>query len=56
MEGHWYDINNGIYSLARRMKSLSGFKELSVAVENGTVTFGGALEFKRVKVLPGIEI
>jgi hypothetical protein len=48
------DINNGIYFLARRIKPLIGFDELSAAVENGTVTFGGALEFKRVKGLPGM--
>jgi hypothetical protein len=54
MEGHWYDINNGVYFLARRMKQLAGLDQLRTAVENGAVTFGGALEFKRLKSLPGM--
>jgi hypothetical protein len=49
MTGHWYDINNGIYHLARRMGPLSGLTELSRAVENGAATFGGSLEFRRIK-------
>jgi hypothetical protein len=54
MSGHWYDINNGIYHLARRMAPVSGLAELQKAVENGAVTFGGDLEFKRLKALPGM--
>jgi monoterpene epsilon-lactone hydrolase len=48
MSGHWYDINNGIYSLARRMNNLQGITELSDAVEHGAVTFGGVIEFRRL--------
>jgi hypothetical protein len=56
MNGYWYDINNGVYHLARRMGPISGLLELQKAVENGAVTFGGALEFKRLKPLPGMAI
>jgi hypothetical protein len=49
MSGRWYDVNNGIYNLARRMGPLIGFQELQQAVENGAVTFGGVLEFKRLQ-------
>jgi hypothetical protein len=54
MEGRWYDIDNSIYGLARRMSGLAGFQELTQAVENGAVTFKGLLEFKRLKKPPGI--
>jgi hypothetical protein len=54
MNGHWYDINNGVYNLARRMQQLTGVHELSQAVERGAVTFGGALQFRRLKALPGM--
>jgi hypothetical protein len=53
MTGHWYDINNGMYNLARRMDHLIGVDELHNAVENGAVTFGGALEFKRLHAPEG---
>ena len=53
MTGQWYDINNAIYHVARRMEPLSGFPELQKALENGAVTFGGALEFKRLPPPPG---
>jgi hypothetical protein len=56
MEGHWYDINNGVYNLARRMDHLTGLPELTKAVENGAVTFGGAIEFKRVEVPHGTPV
>jgi hypothetical protein len=55
MDGHWYDIDNSIYHLARRIDSLTGFHELREALENGAVTFGGRLEFKRLKALPGMQ-
>jgi hypothetical protein len=55
MTGHWYDINNSIYNLARRMQSLDGFEKLSEAVEQGAVTFGGELRFRRIKSLPGMD-
>jgi hypothetical protein len=56
MNGHWYDINNGVYNLARRMETLGGLDELRHAVENGAVTFGGVLEFKRLIALPGMAL
>lgn len=56
MEGHWYDINNGVYNLARRMNNPSGLPELTKAVENGAVTFGGAIEFHRVDVPKGAPL
>ena len=48
MTGQWFDINNAIYNLARRIDHLQGFDQLRVAVEQGAVTFGGRLEFKRL--------
>jgi hypothetical protein len=55
MNGHWYDIDNGIYKLVRRMGSISGFEDLRKMVENGAVTFGGDLEFSRLKTVPGMK-
>jgi hypothetical protein len=55
MNGYWYDVNNGIYNVARRMGPLTGFNELRAAVENGAVTFGGFLEFTRLKPPSGIS-
>ena len=54
MEGHWYDINNGVYNLARHMTNLKGFEQLSEAVKKGAVTFGGEIRFKRIRALPGM--
>jgi hypothetical protein len=54
MQGYWYDINNCVYNLARRMSSLQGFEQLREAVEKGAVTFGGEIRFKRLPGLPGI--
>jgi hypothetical protein len=51
--GRWYDINNAVYYLARRMGPIEGLPELRDAVEHGAVTFGGALEFKRIPKPPG---
>jgi hypothetical protein len=56
MTGHWYDINNGVYNLARRMNHLKGLQDLSQAVEKGAVTFGGSIEFKRIPVPPATPI
>lgn len=56
MSGHWYDVNNAIYNLARHMDHLPGFAELRAAVENGAVTFGGALEFNRLHVPQGTPV
>lgn len=54
MQGYWYDINNCVYNLARRIDNLQGFDKLSDAVEKGAVTFGGEIKFKRMKALPGM--
>ena len=56
MEGHWYDINNGVYNLARRMNNLDGLAHLSEAVEKGAATFGGAIEFKRLQAPAGTPV
>jgi hypothetical protein len=56
MDGHWYDINNGVYNLARRMNTLDGLAQLSEAVEKGAATFGGATEFKRLQAPPGTPV
>jgi hypothetical protein len=48
MSGYWYDIDNAIYNLARRMGHLQGFDDLREKVEQGAVTFGGRLEFTRL--------
>jgi hypothetical protein len=56
MAGHWYDINNGVFNLARRMDHLAGLQDLSQAVENGAVTFGGAIEFRRIEPPAGTPI
>ena len=56
MRGHWYDINNSIYNLARRFDNLTGLADLSEAVENGAVTFGGAVEFKRLPAPAGTPV
>lgn len=55
MDGYWYDVDNVIYGLARRIKSLAGYQELAAAVEKGAVTFRGVLQFRRLKALPGME-
>ncbi|MCP9626932.1 hypothetical protein NML43_07530 [Rhodopseudomonas palustris] len=55
MTGYWYDINNSVFNLARRIDALTGFDELSLAVEKGAVTFGGRLEFSRVEPPPGMH-
>jgi hypothetical protein len=54
MQGRWYDINNCVYNLARRIDRLQGFEQLREAVETGAVTFGGEIKFKRLKSLPGM--
>jgi hypothetical protein len=53
MEGRWYDVDNAIYNLARRIPDLKGFQVLSQAVEKGAVTFKGALTFERLPEPPG---
>jgi hypothetical protein len=48
MSGLWYDIDNSIFSLARRMPGLKGLDELVQGIEQGSITFKGALSFKRI--------
>jgi hypothetical protein len=48
MEGYWYDVDNSIYNLARRIPNLNGLHDLMEAVQKGTVTFKGLLEFDRL--------
>jgi hypothetical protein len=48
MEGYWYDVDNTMYNLARRIPNLGGLTELTEKVEKGAVTFKGSLEFNRL--------
>jgi hypothetical protein len=48
MIGVWYDIDNSIFNLARRIPGLRGFDELAHGIESGSVTFKGALSFTRL--------
>jgi hypothetical protein len=48
MSGLWYDIDNSIFNLARRMPDLKGLDELVHGIESGSITFKGALSFKRI--------
>jgi hypothetical protein len=49
MRGIWYDIDNTIYNLARRIPDMQGLEALEQAVQNGAVTFKGAIEFRRMQ-------
>ncbi|HXI06293.1 MAG: hypothetical protein ACRC1G_08675 [Bradyrhizobium sp.] len=48
MNGVWYDIDNSVLNLARRIPNLKGMEELIRQVEMGSVTFKGALSFHRI--------
>jgi hypothetical protein len=48
MTGVWYDIDNSIFNLARRIPGLKGFEDLAHDIEAGSVTFKGALAFTRL--------
>jgi hypothetical protein len=49
MVGVWYDIDNSIFNLARRMPDLKGLDELTSGVDKGSITFKGALTFSRIE-------
>lgn len=48
MTGVWYDIDNSVLGLARRIPNLKGMEDLVRQVEMGAVTFKGALSFHRI--------
>jgi hypothetical protein len=48
MTGVWYDIDNSVLNLARRIPQLKGLDELVHQVEMGSITFKGALSFRRI--------
>ena len=48
MTGVWYDIDNSVLNLARRIPDLKGMDELTRQVETGSITFKGALSFRRI--------
>jgi hypothetical protein len=48
MTGVWYDIDNSVLNLARRIPNLRGMDELLHEVETGSITFKGALSFHRI--------
>jgi hypothetical protein len=48
MTGLWYDIDNSVLSLARRIPDLKGMDQLIERLEKGSVTFKGALSFRRI--------
>lgn len=48
MRGVWYDIDNSVLNLAKRIPGLHGMDELMRQVETGSITFKGALSFQRI--------
>lgn len=48
MKGVWYDIDNSVLNLARRIPDLKGMEKLIHEVETGSITFKGALTFRRI--------
>lgn len=48
MDGVWYDIDNSVFNLARRIPDLNGLDLLNDGIEKGAITFKGALSFKRL--------
>jgi hypothetical protein len=48
MSGYWYDIENSIFGLARKMPQLEGLDSYKAAIEAGAKTFRGSLEFERL--------
>jgi hypothetical protein len=55
MEGRWYDVDNSVYNLARRMPNLKGVQSLVEAVEKGAITFKGRLTFNRLAKPAGAD-
>jgi hypothetical protein len=48
MSGLWYDIDNSVFNLARRIPDLKGMDQLIDKLEKGSITFKGALSFRRI--------
>lgn len=48
MTGVWYDIDNSIFNLARRIPDLKGMDDLTQGIEKGSITFRGVLSFGRL--------
>lgn len=48
MSGLWYDIDNSVFNLARRMPELKGMDDLIKELEKGSITFKGPLSFRRI--------
>jgi hypothetical protein len=48
MSGLWYDIDNSVLNLARRIPDLKGMDELVRELEKGSITFKGPLSFRRI--------
>jgi hypothetical protein len=53
MTGVWYDIDNSIFNLARRIPDLKGLDELIDGVDRGSITFKGVLTFARLRAPAG---
>jgi hypothetical protein len=56
MIGVWYDIDNSVLNLARRIPDLRGMDELVHQVEMGSITFKGALTFRRIDRPAGTRV
>ena len=54
MTGLWYDIDNSILNLARRMPALKGLDDLIHGIESGSITFKGPLSFTRLRAPAGM--
>ncbi|MCA1372057.1 MULTISPECIES: hypothetical protein [unclassified Bradyrhizobium] len=48
MSGLWYDIDNSVFNLARRIPDLRGMDDLMKELEKGSITFKGPLAFRRI--------
>jgi hypothetical protein len=54
MVGVWYDIDNSVFNLARRIPNLKGMDQLVSGVDSGSITFKGVLAFNRLQPPAGI--
>jgi hypothetical protein len=48
MSGLWYDVDNSVLNLARRIPDLGGMDALMREVDKGSITFKGPLNFRRI--------
>lgn len=53
MNGIWYDVDNTILNIAKKIPGLDGVEKLNEAVGQGAITFRGALNFHRLPAIPG---